>query len=242
MGTITEKLDYLRGTKSEIKAAIEEKGVTVADEDTFRAYADKIRDISTGSVGSEYVIFDDCVYYPEVWDMSYNSKKYNNAAIISEIVPDNSRVSSSAALRGIYLTTKGLKSIMFTKPLPIKGYSKLRIAMTMIPYFDSINNWAHTYLMLCSSVNMSNVYTPADILKTIEIWKSEYGSNTSTKYYANKVFEFDLTDIESENVYLCITHCDGTGKLNSIMLWTDKYIWDSFKKKTWFTVLKENTW
>lgn len=39
------KLAYLQGTKDEIKAALIEKGQTVADTDTFRSYADKVRAI-----------------------------------------------------------------------------------------------------------------------------------------------------------------------------------------------------
>lgn len=39
MGTTEEKLDYLEQTKKLIAAAIEEQGVEVSEEDTFRAYA-----------------------------------------------------------------------------------------------------------------------------------------------------------------------------------------------------------
>ena len=48
MGKIEDKLNYLRETKGAIKTAIEEKGVSVADTDTFRSYADKIAAISGG--------------------------------------------------------------------------------------------------------------------------------------------------------------------------------------------------
>lgn len=49
MGTIAEKLTYLNGTKSAIKDAIEEKGVTVPAGATFRDYADLIGDIGGGA-------------------------------------------------------------------------------------------------------------------------------------------------------------------------------------------------
>lgn len=45
MGSISEKLDYLKETKNNIKNAISLKGVTIADSDTFRSYADKISQI-----------------------------------------------------------------------------------------------------------------------------------------------------------------------------------------------------
>lgn len=49
MGTTADKINYLNGTKAAIKEAIENKGVTVSDSDTFRSYAEKIGDISGGS-------------------------------------------------------------------------------------------------------------------------------------------------------------------------------------------------
>lgn len=47
MGSISEKLEYLNETKEEIKTAIKNKGVTIADTDTFRSYADKITNLKT---------------------------------------------------------------------------------------------------------------------------------------------------------------------------------------------------
>lgn len=50
MGTTADKINYLNDTKAAIKEAIENKGVTVSDSDTFRSYAEKIGDIEGGSV------------------------------------------------------------------------------------------------------------------------------------------------------------------------------------------------
>lgn len=49
--SISDKLVYLSGTKEAIKDAIEQKGVTVPEETTFREYADKISQISGGGGG-----------------------------------------------------------------------------------------------------------------------------------------------------------------------------------------------
>ena len=54
MGTITDKLNKLITTKSAIKEAIQNKGVTVTDTDTFASYADKINSISSGGGGGGY--------------------------------------------------------------------------------------------------------------------------------------------------------------------------------------------
>lgn len=48
--SLQNKLDYLDETKQLIKQALIEKEQEVTDEDTFRSYADKIKDISTGDV------------------------------------------------------------------------------------------------------------------------------------------------------------------------------------------------
>lgn len=48
MGTTAEKLNYLMDTKTAIKNALVAKGVSVADSDTFRSYADKIGEIQSG--------------------------------------------------------------------------------------------------------------------------------------------------------------------------------------------------
>lgn len=46
--SIAIKLNYLNVTKESIKDAIIAKGVEVSDNDTFRSYASKIADISSG--------------------------------------------------------------------------------------------------------------------------------------------------------------------------------------------------
>lgn len=52
MNTTTDKLSYLLQTKNDIKEAIVEKGVEVAETDTFRSYADKIKNIQSGGGSS----------------------------------------------------------------------------------------------------------------------------------------------------------------------------------------------
>ena len=51
MGTLVEKINYLKETKTAIKNAIVAKGVSVSDTDTFRSYAGKIGEIQSGSSG-----------------------------------------------------------------------------------------------------------------------------------------------------------------------------------------------
>ena len=53
MGTTTEKLTYLQGTKDAIKNAIVAKGVEVPEGTTFRAYAQKVGEIKGGLTESD---------------------------------------------------------------------------------------------------------------------------------------------------------------------------------------------
>ena len=48
MGTVVDKLNYLKETKTAIKNALVNKGVSVTDSDTFRSYAQKVVDIPVG--------------------------------------------------------------------------------------------------------------------------------------------------------------------------------------------------
>lgn len=48
MGSVVDKLNYLKETKTAIRNALVEKGVEVADSDTFRSYAQKVTDIPAG--------------------------------------------------------------------------------------------------------------------------------------------------------------------------------------------------
>ena len=47
MSTTVDKLNYLNDTKSAIREAIENRGVSVLNSDTFRSYAEKIESISS---------------------------------------------------------------------------------------------------------------------------------------------------------------------------------------------------
>lgn len=94
MGTVVEKVQYIEGTKQAIKKAIKNKGVDVSDTDTFRSYAEKIKEIGSGSGGSsvaEYVYKEEgnltsfprqplkaednfvYTYEPSVWHEGYDN-------------------------------------------------------------------------------------------------------------------------------------------------------------------------
>ena len=58
MGTLADKLQYLKDTKDAIMNAIIEKGVAITSSDTFRSYADKIKGITSVGVGGFTTVID----------------------------------------------------------------------------------------------------------------------------------------------------------------------------------------
>lgn len=68
MGTINDKLAYLDDTKLAIKEAIQNKGVSVTDEDTFRSYAEKINSIEAGGETSDSIMPEALIVTPNIED------------------------------------------------------------------------------------------------------------------------------------------------------------------------------
>ena len=56
MGTVVDKLNYLKETKTAIRNALIGRGVEVADSDTFRSYAQKVADIPIGGADIDALI------------------------------------------------------------------------------------------------------------------------------------------------------------------------------------------
>ena len=87
MGTITDKLNKLAETKSAIKTAIVNKGVSISDTDTFASYADKISSISGGGTPTEgiYGVFiydtNGNLTKPEEWNTANNDLAVGVAVI-----------------------------------------------------------------------------------------------------------------------------------------------------------------
>lgn len=154
MSTYLEKLDYLEETKDLIKNAIESKGVSVSDTDTFRDYADKIGEISGGGTPEE----DDGegIYYRF---LDYDGKllyKYTEEEknALTELPPCNEvheglnfcgwswtldelkSVNLGANVGAFYETTDGLTHLLITVKEPIEMQLKGFSGTTMINWGD----------------------------------------------------------------------------------------------------------
>ena len=91
MGTITDKLNKLAETKSAIKTAIVNKGVSISDTDTFASYANKISSIKGGGSTPTEGIYGVFIYdtngnltKPEEWNTANN-----DLAVGVAVVSDN---------------------------------------------------------------------------------------------------------------------------------------------------------
>lgn len=56
MGTINDKINYLNETKQAFKNSLQNKGIEVADTDTFRSYVEKIDGMEVGEMGAICII------------------------------------------------------------------------------------------------------------------------------------------------------------------------------------------
>ena len=101
MGTITDKLNKLAETKSAIKTAIVNKGVTVTDTDTFASYADKISSISSGGHEFDFTV------------LGYNQEECKDA----------NNIANAAINLGDYTQSQITEAIAYGKELYDGGYS-----------------------------------------------------------------------------------------------------------------------
>ena len=79
MGTTTEKLTYLQGTKDTIKNAIVAKGVEVPEGTTFRGYAEKIGEIPEGAKTAKITL------------EGYNGAGQRDDLVLDQLNQDNNR-------------------------------------------------------------------------------------------------------------------------------------------------------
>lgn len=132
MGTTTEKLTYLQGTKDAIKNAIVAKGVEVPEGTTFRGYAEKVGEISNGtSVVTAEVILTDIKYFSVQVineNREFDVSTYENTIISGKVANiKNSFIGALVSLvikkpnSGWQLEYNGSKKI-FEKEIETTGY------------------------------------------------------------------------------------------------------------------------
>lgn len=89
----SDKLNYLIETKNQIKTAIQNKGVSIANDDTFRSYANKISQISGSSS-------DEWQPEPDWWDIKSILENDSEESVQKAIFLLSDSQSSSSKIRG----------------------------------------------------------------------------------------------------------------------------------------------
>lgn len=151
MGTITDKLNKLAETKSAIKTAIVNKGVSISDTDTFASYADKIASISGGGETPTEGIYGVFIYdtngnltKPEEWNTANNDLAVGvavideNCSFIIGKTQSNNNIAWSSKLYGT--TVSGIKTSATTDYV---GESNSSIVRGLTSGETNAFNWAY---------------------------------------------------------------------------------------------------
>ena len=189
MGTIADKLLYLNETKTAIKDAIVAKGVTVADTDSFRSYADKI-----GQVGKKYGVTIDDLFgnidengvivkptQPLVLNMagvkeipmrSYYGTFYYHSGLTAAYLPDLESINGGSACYYMFLNCNNLTEFYAPKLKSIIGVASCLSMLSGIgateldfPELEIMDGNATANYMFSSNSKMERCYLPK--LKTI---------------------------------------------------------------------------
>ena len=97
-GTLETKIDYLADTKSDIREAIIDKGVEVAETDPFRSYAEKIGEIVGGEINNQDItVTENGVYEAE--------SGYTGLGEVTVEVPDPTLETATITRNGTYTPT-----------------------------------------------------------------------------------------------------------------------------------------
>ena len=193
MGTLADKLQYLKDTKDAIMNAIIEKGVEITSSDTFRSYADKIKGIASGGVGGYTTTID-------------NVKNNISATVVavdnlsSKIV--GSLSNNSGIVSGFSSNSYVDDGINFTLDSQ-SYYIKFRLKQASVPRQSVIIHGEYLLNLECTTLKRLDCYcwktnTSSVILDTIEPYTWYYAiirmeddpANTNLifkKYYISTV-------------------------------------------------------
>lgn len=188
MGDINDKLDYLETTKSLIKQAIEDKGVTVSDTDTFRSYATKIANIPSGGMDmindAAAVVTDD--YFDNLMAMITDqggeltdSNRFYEVEFI--YIPDNNCIK-------IKKSTDVNQSLTITASISSNDIN--RIGNVFAKEFSFLNNRGNTRCYL--NGDFQNYDLSPTIIQPDAVFTVKYNLDNQKCFYVNdtKVADF----------------------------------------------------
>lgn len=144
MSDVATKLGYLNSTKAAIKEALINKGVEVADTDTFRSYADKIGSIeSSGTEKSAGIVIDVgstiddagtltavgasslTIYATDVGEDALNGT-WEGSSLTTVAFPTLTSITGKQALYHTFSKCASLTSVSFPSLTTVSAYNAMR--------------------------------------------------------------------------------------------------------------------
>ena len=156
MGTITDKLNKLAETKSAIKTAIVNKGVSISDTDTFASYANKIASISGGGSTPTEGIYGVFIYdtsgnltKPEEWDTANNDSAVGvavideNCSFVIGKTQSNNNIAWSSKLYGTTVSGIVTTADINIAKIDYAGEANSSVVRGLTSGEDNAFNWAY---------------------------------------------------------------------------------------------------
>ena len=194
MGTITDKLNKLAETKSAIKTAIVNKGVSISDTDTFASYANKIASIEGGGSTPTEGIYGVFIYdtngnltKPEEWNTANNDLAVGvavidgNCSFVIGKTQDSSDIHWSDTLygtevSGIVTTTDSNRAL-----LDYAGEANSAIVRGLTSGENNAFNWAYSNTI---TVNGTTLY---GYIGALGEWQTAYNNRSSIDSALSKI-------------------------------------------------------
>ena len=183
MGTITDKLNKLAETKSAIKTAIVNKGVTISDTDTFASYADKINSISSGGGGG---------YEFDFTVLGYNQEECKDANTIANV----------AITLGDFTQSQITEAIAYGKELYDSNYSVTdsnvdKDKLLFYPKLELPNSYSDSKVLYIPNVEYSSTgsYTTNKAYSNNLLYKIGNINAVFTSSHYSQVFFSDCSSL-----------------------------------------------
>lgn len=215
--TISDKLEYLEGTKSAIKDAIVAKGVAVEDTATFRSYAEKIGEISGGGGGK--VNLND--YGLTFANSNMSEQQYNEITYtLNAYTPFFfNKATINTVINLFNLLTEGV--VYYTEGT----FENLRCEQIIFPSTLTINSVANTFRALTTTsetnpsildnliINSTDTYTELSFSATnLNINNITFNFDGGNSYYLYGIFISNRSNQLPEKITVNIA--DTTAQLN----------------------------
>lgn len=207
MGTIADKLNELKRTKDNIKAAIISKGVNVADNTPFSSYPNKIAEIETGGIAKPRVTAK-YTYHKNSPEENLTQEEIDSYVIVADSMFSYCTKDKINVIDGKKMIIVGAEKMFyncqFLTSLDSSSFDTSNVT-NMSNMFNSCSSL--TYLDLSSFdtsnvTDMSNMFYSCSRLTSLNVsnWDTSNVTTMSYMFYScSKLKEFDLSMFNLNN-------------------------------------------